>query len=587
MTTDRSTRTYLVTAAEMRRLDQHTIKVGGVSGETLMERAGRATFAVVAERLGPLSRRPVAVLAGRGNNGGDGYVVAKLLRESGARVTVWEAAPGGQGLTPAAGYHRQQGVAAGLEPRPLGDFTADTLDYSAGDAPLVIDALLGTGVAGPPREPYAAAIQAVNEAARRGAVVVALDVPSGLDADGGSPLDPTVRAHFTVTFGLAKMGILQGPAIPYTGQVVLAPIGIDTSTARPGAVLSLPSAVGAHLRAMLPEPALAHKGLGGHCLIVGGSRGMGGAPWLAARGALRAGAGLVTVALPAAQAAPWGQLPEAMTLPLPDGGSGRFTPEALPVIEDFFNQRTIHAVVIGPGLGHSPASLAVAAGTWRAAAARGAPVVLDADALRLLHPQDDTAWDVPPAPSPAGAGEDPPLVLTPHPGEAARMLGRSTAEVQQNRPEAAAAIAARRPAIVVLKGARTLVAAPGRPHRLSPVVDTALAAGGTGDVLAGITGALLAARRPSLPAAEAAVMIHGLAAALGAAAVAGGGPGPAAGDDAAALVAAAFRGGPWRRGLLAGEVAAWVPRAAALLASAGGELDDVLPAAYGLTGFTG
>jgi len=577
----------LVTAAEMRRLDRHTIDVEGVSGETLMERAGGAAFAVMAEQLGPLARREAAVLAGRGNNGGDGYVVARHLAAAGARVTVWEAASGGQGLTPDAAHHRQLALAAGLEPRPLAEFSPDVLDWAAGHPPLVVDALLGTGLAGPPRERYAAAIEAINEAGRRGAVVIALDVPSGLDADGGSPLGPAVRAHVTVTFGLAKTGILQGPAIPYTGRVVLAPIGIDTATAQPAAVLSLPGAVGAHLRSMLPEPALAHKGLGGHCLIVGGSRGMGGAPWLAARGALRAGAGLVTIALPAAQAAAWGQLPEAMTLPLPDGGSGLFTPEALPVIEEFFNQRNIDAVVIGPGLGSRPDALAVAAGAWRAAAARGAPVVLDADALRLLHPQEGQAWDLPPVPSAGGDGEDPPLVLTPHPGEAARLLGWSTAEVQAHRPRAAAAIAARRPAVVVLKGARTLMASPGRPQRLSPVVDGALAAGGTGDVLAGITGALLAARRPPLAAAEAAVMIHGLAAALGAADVTGGFPGPAAGDSPAGQVAAAFAGGPWRRGLLAGEVAAWVPRAAALLASAGDQVEEALLEAYGLTGFTG
>lgn len=587
MTTDGATRTYLVTAAEMRRLDQHTITVTGVSGETLMERAGRAAFAVVAGQWGPLSQRPVAVLAGRGNNGGDGYVVAKLLLAAGARVTVWEAAQEGQGLTPAAAYHRQQGLAAGLRPRPLRDFTPDALDFNAGADPIIIDALLGTGVSGPVREPYATAIEAVNQGARRGAVVIALDVPSGLDADGGTPLGPAVRAQLTITFGLAKTGLLQGPAIPYTGRVVLAPIGIDTATARPASLLTLPSTVGANLRARLPEPALAHKGLAGHCLIVGGSRGMGGAPWLAARGALRAGAGLVTVALPATQAAAWGQLPEAMTLPLPDQGSGRFTGDALPVIEDFLAQRSVDAVVMGPGLGRTHAALQVAAGTWRLAAGRGTPVVLDADALHLLHPQAATAWDLPPAHSPGDQGEDHPLVLTPHPGEAARLLGRSTAAVQENRPAAAAAMAAHRPAVVVLKGARTLVAAPGRPHRLSPVVDPALAAGGTGDVLAGITGALLAARRPALAAAEAAVMIHGLAAALGAAALTGVDPGPAAGAQAVARAAAAALAGPWRRGLLAGEVAAWVPRAAALLAAAGQELDSALLAAYGLAGFTG
>ncbi|MEX2356485.1 MAG: NAD(P)H-hydrate epimerase, partial [Thermaerobacterales bacterium] len=309
----------LVDAATMRLLDEATMEKRGVPAAVLMENAGRAAYFVILHRLGPLTGRRVVVLAGGGSNGGDGYVVARHLQVAGALVTVL--AVGGEDgpLPPAAAAHRRSAQQTGVRVARLPDGLTGTAlaqpaaadsgptdGRMAGGRPdLLIDALLGTGLRGALRPPYPAAITAVNEMAAAGVPVVALDVPSGLDADRGVPLGDAVHATLTVTFGLAKTGLVQGPAIPFTGDLYGVEIGLDEAAAGAGAQgqIILPRAVAAGLREGLPHPARAQKGAFGRLLAIGGCRGMTGALVLTGRAALRTGAGLVTLALPAAERA--------------------------------------------------------------------------------------------------------------------------------------------------------------------------------------------------------------------------------------------------------------------------------------------
>lgn len=602
-----------VTAAEMKRLDLATIQQGQVPAAVLMENAGLAGYRALQQQWGTLAGQRVYVLAGRGNNGGDGYVVARYLQQGGALVTLWEGATDPAALSPETRQHRRAAQAAGVPSQPLARLTPKGLADGLPPA-LIVDALLGTGLKGTVREPLAQLIAAVNQLGRRGVPVLALDVPSGLDADRGVPLGTAIRAQLTVSFALPKVGLLQGPAVPHTGRLLVVPIGVDTAPAQAAAHLLRPQTVTRWLQSSWPTPALTHKGQGGRCLVVGGARGMGGAALLAAQGALRTGAGLVSVALPAAQStagvlASW---PEVMQVPLADGGSGSFTAGAAATLMDYYlGRRRPDAAVVGPGLGKTAGGGQGLGRFVSQLLADGVPCVIDADGLNLLAasgPQllSRAAWS-----SLAAArrsGRQPPLVLTPHPAEAARLLGWTVADVQTHRRRAVHQLARRWQATVILKGARTLIAGPQGPCFVNPVIEAALAAGGTGDVLAGMVGALLAQGRPPVTAAASAALLHGVAGTLAAdgltGAATGAGAAPVWGLTAGsaqpgpALPSAPLRPGlgvvgaggtgarPWRRGLLASEVAAAVPRAAAWLLAMDATAEEALLTRYGLSGFT-
>jgi NAD(P)H-hydrate epimerase len=389
-----------------------------------------------------------------------------------------------------------------------------------GDADVVVDALLGTGVRGPATGAIAAAIEAINAAGRP---VCALDLPSGLPSDGEAPAGPVVRAGVTVTFGLPKLGLVLPAGAAYAGRVEIADLGVPRAWLGEGIRAALLEA--ADVQAALPRrPVDAHKGTYGHLLVVAGSVGKTGAAALVCLGALRAGTGLVTCATPASQQpVVAARLSEAMTEPLPETAARTLSAKAVERIVELLSR--MDAVAVGPGVGLDPETQAAVRTLVRDVER---PMVVDADALTALADRPALCRDAPA-----------PRLLTPHPGEAARLLGCGVAEVQADRIGSARRLAAESGAVVALKGARTVVASPDGRVTLNPTGNPGMATGGTGDVLTGVAGGLLAQGVAPPAALGAAVYLHGLAGDL--AAETRGEAGLVAGDLADALPAAIRR----------------------------------------------
>ncbi len=477
----------LVTAEEMRAIDRAAIERFHVPGAELMERAGAALARALHAWLGAGGR--VLVLCGGGNNGGDGYVAARRLHAEGVPVKVAALAP----LDRLAGDARGARLAAQREGVDIED-EPELSRLSAGPGDVVVDALFGTGLGRAPEGRYAHAIERIAALRAGGARVVAVDVPSGLSADSGRPLGPCVKADATVTFAFQKRGLILHPGPSFAGSVALLDIGIPAEAAASVAVrceLVTDDSARALVPARSPE---AHKGDAGRLLVVAGAPGKCGAAHLAITGALRGGAGLVTLAArPEVLAAALVGRPEAMSVALPGGGPlGPADVGALVAAS-----QGMDALVIGPGLHRGPGT---GAALRELLARAGIPAVIDADGLNAL------------AEMPGGVGGLPvPVVLTPHPGEMARLTGRKIAEIQEDRIGMAAAFARAWGSVVVLKGARTVVASPDAPPAVITTGNPGLATGGTGDVLAGLTGALLASHLTPFAAARVAAHAHGAA----------------------------------------------------------------------------
>jgi NAD(P)H-hydrate epimerase len=517
----------VLTAEEMRRADRLTIDEIGLPGAVLMENAGAAVARVVDERF-PAARR-VVVLCGRGNNGGDGFVVARRLA---GRAEALLLGPRDAVTGDALVHLRALERSSGALHEAADEAAFEALAPRIAEADLLVDAVLGTGLRAEPGGLPAAAIAALVERHAAGVPVLAVDVPSGLAADAASCGWPTVRATVTVTFAAPKRCHVLPPARHACGELVVADIGISPATvaaAEPSLFLleDQDAAIAFPLRRRD-----AHKGDFGHLLVVAGSLGKTGAAVLAARGALRAGAGLVTIATPEPclpLMAP--AIPEAMTAPLPATNSGALSDSGLERLLALARGRD--AVVLGPGLGQERRTRLLVQAFVRQCPV---PLVIDADGLNALAPAGEE-------PGQLGAlRREAPTVLTPHPGEMARLVGRSSREVQAARPEIAGVLARATGAVVVLKGERTVVAEPQGRAAVAPTGNPGLATGGTGDVLAGVVGALLA-RHGALLAATAGVLVHGRAGDL--AAAARGEEGLTAGDVVDALPAAieSLRGG--------------------------------------------
>ncbi|HEU4613905.1 MAG TPA: NAD(P)H-hydrate dehydratase [Kofleriaceae bacterium] len=470
----------VVSAAEMRALDRATIEDIGIPAFTLMETAGRAVAHVAMEMLaegGDAGLAHVAVVCGPGNNGGDGFVAARVLRDLGVEAAVYLAVSRssirGDAAAHLAVYERAGGLVRMLDtPQTLGE-----LGDAVAGAALAIDALFGVGLSRPLEGHFADLVSLFNHAPRR----LAVDIPSGLDADTGRVLGVTVEADVTVTMGALKIALAGAPGFAHCGAVDVADIGIPsgvlaTQAVRAGLVEE------ADVARWLPHARLLdHKGRRGHVVIIGGMPGMRGAGRLCANAALRAGAGLVTLATAGEVAADDSVMTRAL---------------ATNVGELLANKS---AIVIGPGLGQSEP----AAGWVGEVLASGVPAVLDADALNLVAGIAEAVKQA--------AG---PIVLTPHPGEAARLLGTTVPEIEADRLAAARALATRTHAVVVLKGARTIVCDGTLEDdhcSINPTGGPELATGGSGDVLAGVIGALLAQGLPAADAARAGVYVHGLA----------------------------------------------------------------------------
>jgi hydroxyethylthiazole kinase-like uncharacterized protein yjeF len=468
----------LYDAPTMRATDAWAIEERGIAGLELMERAG-AGLARLAADVAPGG--DIAVVCGGGNNGGDGYVAARLLRQAGRNVRV---------LTTSDPERLKGDARANLERLP-GDAPRPFAPAALEGVAVIVDAILGTGFSGAPRDDVAAVIAAVNGA---GAPVVACDVPSGVDASTGVVEGEAVRAVATATFHAAKPGLWIHPGKEHAGEVVVVDIGIPArgGPAQPSIGLIGEGALAAYPR----RGAESTKFASGHVLVAGGSRGMTGAPCLASMAAMRAGAGYVTVCVPAALNDIFEiKLTEVMSAPLPDA-DGAHTPAGAQEVLDRARQRG-GALVLGPGLGRSDGAFAFAR---RVAREAPVPLVLDADGLNAMASPPTHLETLRDRPAPA--------VLTPHAGELARLLDLASDAVGARRLEHAREAARRCGAIVVLKGDDTLVAEPEGRVGVNRGGSPALATAGTGDVLSGVIAAFLARGLPPLHAACAAVFVH-------------------------------------------------------------------------------
>ncbi len=483
----------IVTGTQMQALDGRTITEARVPSLVLMERAGTGLADFIQHRLGALRGKSITVVCGKGNNAGDGFVAARLLRQRHANVTVLLLSPAGELSRDAAATYRRwvrTGGTSATRSFRSREQAKPLLTASA----LIVDALLGTGLSTPVSGAYAEAIDLINAS---GQPVVAVDIPSGIHADSGAMLGHAVRATSTVTFGLPKCGLYLGAGIDHAGSVHIVDIGIPSAFVDEIDSRTLLITKDLVANALPPRPASAHKGTFGHAGILAGSVGKSGAAALAATAALRTGAGLVTVAIPASvNDVLEAKLLEVMTMPLPDTKARTLARAGFDRILAFMQART--AIAIGPGLSTHPETVELVQALMKHL---DRPSVLDADALNALASRASllTACKTPP-------------VLTPHPGEMARLEPEATSQsVNADRLGTAGRFARERGVFVVLKGARTVIARPDGLLAICPTGNSGMATAGTGDVLTGMIVGLLAQGVPSWEAACSAAYLHGAA----------------------------------------------------------------------------
>jgi NAD(P)H-hydrate epimerase len=466
-------------ADEMRACDAYAIEERGVPSLDLMERAAVGLARATAEAA---TSGPIRVVVGKGNNGGDGLAAARLLREDGHEVDVLATGD----MSELRGDAKENlDRLPGDQPEP---FDAAKLEGSG----AIVDAMLGTGFEGTPREPIAGAIAAINAA---GARVVACDVPSGVNVTTGEVAGDAVRAELTATFHGTKVGLQVAPGKWHAGRLTTVEIGIPEGAPEPTAA----GLISPRVVEQVPHRAAdGSKFKSGVVVVAGGSRGLTGAPTMVALAAQRTGAGYVQVAVPeSAEQALELRLLEAMTKGMPESGDGTHTEEGAARVAEMAERAG--AVVLGPGIGKGDDP-----GAFARALARetGKPLVIDADGLNAFaHGAIDEL-----------AERKAPTVLTPHAGELGRLLETDSSEIERRRLHHAREAANRSGAVVLLKGDDTIVAQPGgRPTAISPGATPALATAGTGDVLSGIIGALLSKGLEPFEAAAAGALVHAYA----------------------------------------------------------------------------
>ncbi len=484
----------IVTVEQMQALEAASVEAG-VSIDTLMESAGLAVASQATRRLESPRGARVLVLVGPGNNGGDGLVAARHLHQWGARVQVYVCAPR-KGPDPKLELVDERGI-------PIADVEDDPdygiLQRSLATDPLIIDAVLGTGAARPIEGRLKDVLERVAQArSEQRLSLLAVDLPTGLDAESGAVDPACLGADVTVALGHPKVGHYTFPGASATGRLQIVDIGIPAGL---DADIELELITADLVGSLLPRrPIEAHKGTFGRLLAVAGSRRYLGAAVLACNGAYRAGAGLVTLAAPASvDSIVASGMVETTHLPLPERSDGRMTDESAPMVQEALSG--YDALLVGCGLSQEPSVQKLVEALLLREPFPELPMLLDADALNILARQPGW-WKRLKAPA----------VLTPHPGEMARLIESTTAQVQASRLDSARDAARRWGQVVTLKGAFTVVASPEGPTRLSPYANPALASAGTGDVLAGVIGGLLAQGLSSLDAATCGVYLHGAAA---------------------------------------------------------------------------
>lgn len=482
----------VVTGQVMQLMDQRAIRELGVPGLALMEKAGLSCADAITDTFGSGEGKRALIVAGKGNNGGDGFVIARLLKERG-----WEApvlllasadAVTGDAAANLARLDRDEVIFAPEGPAPHARLFQGVT--------VIVDALLGTGVKSEVAGSYGEAIDLINAA---GVPVLAVDIPSGIDAGTGRVLGRAVRADLTVTFALAKLGNVLYPGAGFCGKLVVADIGMPevvVAEAQGAEFVDLAAAG----KLYKPRHPAAHKGSSGHCLVIAGSTGKTGAAAMAANSAVRTGAGLVTLAVPGALNATLElKTTEAMTLPVGRPDAGSLPAGALSQL--LKAARGKDAVALGPGIGSGAATFYL---VQSLVAALPGPLVLDADGLNALAADPELLL----------SRKGRVTVLTPHPGEMARLAGSSIPEVEGDRISCARDFAARYQVYLILKGARSIIAGPDGEIAINGSGNPGMASGGMGDVLTGVVAALLGQGYQPFQACQLGAFIHGHAADL-------------------------------------------------------------------------
>lgn len=480
----------VVTAEQMRDMDRLTIQKYGVPSLTLMERAGERIAQAMLERLGRALKKGVLVVAGKGNNGGDGLVVARLLKKKRIPSEVALLAKKNE-LSPDAAHNLGAYLKLRGKVTEVTEASVGLLKERLRGKGLLVDAILGTGIKNAVGGLYAEAITLMNAS---GVPMVAADIPSGLDSDSGMPLGVAVQAEMTVALGYPKLGQVIYPGLSYVGELAVADIGIDWRAVKevsPHIELLEREQISRLVPIRKPDT---HKGTYGHALVMAGSRGKTGAAILACRAAMRSGAGLVTLAAPRSLNDIFASsLVEVMTEPLEDNDAEEIEPLGDEAWRRLLERK--NALLFGPGIGVNDSTRTMLRWLLRNLEI---PWVIDADGLNTLALEIDRLR----------SARTPPIV-TPHPGEMARLIGKDTATVNRDRVGTARSFATERRCHVVLKGARTVIATAGGKVFINPTGNPGMASGGMGDVLAGMLAALLGQGLSAEDAMKSGVYLHG------------------------------------------------------------------------------
>jgi len=487
----------LVTSEEMRRIDRKAIEEIGIPSIVLMENAGLKVADAIEKKYGPLKGKYVYIFAGSGNNGGDGMVVARHLFNQKVKAKIFLLAEKknikGDAATNLA-ITEKMGI-------PMREITSpafmESLEKELAKADIVVDALLGTGAKGAPRGLMKKVIDLINKHSKN---TVAVDIPTGVDADRGEVRGEAIKAEYTVSLAYPKRGLYLYPGMDYAGEIEIADIGIPTGLEEDKINSELLTLAGISKKLFFRKPS-SHKGSFGHLLVIAGSPGMTGAASLTALSALRVGAGLVTLGIPEdLNPILETKLTEVMTLPLPQSKDKTLCREGFEKIKDF--SQKCKAMAIGPGISSTKQTKELISTIIDQL---DIPLVIDADGINVLAGELSLLKKYKAS-----------LIITPHPGEMSRLVGASIEEIQKDRIGFTMALARRIGAIVVLKGARTVIASKEGNSWVNLTGNPGMATGGSGDILTGIIGGLLTQKLSSLEAAKTGVYLHGYAADLAA-----------------------------------------------------------------------
>jgi len=485
---------YLVTASEMQAMDRRTIESGGIPGIELMENAGRGATRFLLDYFPEATRSSIGIIAGKGNNGGDGFVIARYLSQKGIQVSVYLLAKS-SAIKGNAAANLKLLAPLGIPVIELPDeksFSNHQSDMQHLD--LWVDAILGTGLKSDVRGYYRDVITMINSLKKP---VFAVDIPSGLNSDTGQPCGACIHAQATATFGFAKTGHVLQPGATFTGSLNIVDIGIPDPIAEEIGPQQYQLTTDQIRNYFQPRKPDTHKGRTGHLLVIAGSTGKTGAAAMTAMAAMRSGAGLVSLGVPQCiNAILEGQVLEAMTEPLPDMDDGRLGESAFePILELAVAKQCI---ALGPGLGQAKGTQIL---VNRIIQESPVPLVIDADGLNNLAGQSQILQKL-----------KVPAILTPHPGEMARLMETTVATVQADRLQSARNFALEFNVHVVLKGAGTVIAHPDGSAYINTTGNTGMAAGGMGDVLTGVIAGLITQGFRPDTAARSGVYLHGAAA---------------------------------------------------------------------------